>query len=252
MKKELLALLPAIFLLIASCATAAADQTTNVTVSPSTQTVNVGSTFTVEVFVSPGTEIAGAQFDLSFDPSILEVINVGEGDLFSGAGVGTYFQVMRGINNQSGKIDDVVSVILGAAGVTSPGTMAVITFRAKSPGTSTLTLSDVMVGDRSGDPVEISLSDGSVTVVENPGGENHETGGESPGEQPSENQQPSENTPQEGVPVSAAGGEEGVDITVPLLTGVGVMVGSFASLVVLRGKRSGAKTAKGGSHEYLW
>jgi hypothetical protein len=145
---------------------ASADPATAVTVEPASKVVGVGKTFSVNIFVDPDTDIAGAQFSLSFDVSLVTANSVTEGNLLSQGGASTYFM--------SGTIDNVAGTIIGVFGaitadgqtVSSPGTFATISFTAKTTaGTSALDLSNVIVGKVGGQTVAITVTDGSVTVT---------------------------------------------------------------------------------------
>ena len=147
----------------------AVAQTTVVSVSPSTQNVAKGETFTIDITIDPGVSIAGAQFDLSFNPSLVSANSVTEGILLKQGGSSTYFS--------SGVIDNTAGTITGVAGaittpgqtVSSPGVFATIQMTAKSvDGTSPLDLSNVIVGDINGNPVSITINEGSVTIGVSP------------------------------------------------------------------------------------
>ncbi|HDI12957.1 MAG TPA: hypothetical protein ENF64_02450 [Hadesarchaea archaeon] len=155
----------AAFLLFLPGVEVVSAQTTDVSISPQTSLVENGQSFVVDVSVVQHTPIAGAQFDLSFDPSLLTVDSVEEGNLFKQGGASTYFQSGT-INNTTGSITGVACVILGPNTVESPGTLATIHLTAKGPaGTSPLTLSNVIVGNENGVAVPISVSNGSVHVT---------------------------------------------------------------------------------------
>ena len=62
-----------------------------VSVSAPTQAVSSGQQFTVNINVQPNNAIAGAQFNLSFNPSLVSVNSVTEGNLFKQSGASTYF-----------------------------------------------------------------------------------------------------------------------------------------------------------------
>jgi len=70
------------------------------------------------------------------------------------------------VNNGNGTIADVYgSITQGGGNVSSPGTFATITFTAKTAaGTSPLHLSNVLVGDPTGNAVSAVVADGSVSV----------------------------------------------------------------------------------------
>jgi hypothetical protein len=147
-------------------ATAFADLATAVTVVPASQNVGTGATFAVNISVVPDTAIAGMQFNLSFNASLIQVNNVTEGNLFKQGGANTSFQILGGIDNTAGTITSVVCAILGAGSVSQNGTFATISFTAKTTaGTSALHLSNVIVGNPQGQAVSKTVTDGNVTVT---------------------------------------------------------------------------------------
>jgi parallel beta-helix repeat protein len=139
-------------------------EATTINITPSTKTVLPGA-FTVNVTVEPEVPIAGVQFDLNFDPSLLRANNVTEGNLLKQGGANTYFYSGT-IDNAAGTITCVASAITTPGEtVSTPGVFATIQMTAKTAaGTSTLDLSNVIVGDINGNPVAIAANDGSVRI----------------------------------------------------------------------------------------
>ena len=138
---------------------------TTVVVDPASKTVSQGEQFTLDILVTPAVAIAGAQCNISFDPSLITADAVAEGNLLSQGGAGTFFM--------AGTIDNVAGTITGMAGaITTPGAevltqgvFATVTFTADAVnGDTPITLSDVIVGDAGGDPVAVEVTNGSVTV----------------------------------------------------------------------------------------
>lgn len=146
--------------------TTGAVSETLVNISPASQEVIGEEEFTVDVRVTPATAIAGVQFDLHFDPTLVNVTSVTEGDLLNQDGASTYFQVLK-IDNENGVVQGVAGAITTpGATVSSPGTFATIHMKAKMvEGTSQLLLQNVIVGDSNGQAVPITVEDGSVTVI---------------------------------------------------------------------------------------
>ena len=140
-----------------------ADVTT-VNITPQSQNVSPGP-FTVNVTVDPAESINGVQFDLNFNPSLVSVDSVMEGDLLSQDGASTYFNPGI-IDNAAGTITGVTGAITTpGATVSTPRVFATIRMTTKSVGTSPLDLSNVIVGDINGDPVSIMVNDGTVTIT---------------------------------------------------------------------------------------
>jgi hypothetical protein len=51
-----------------------------ISVSPSSQTINAGTQFTVNIAIQPNNAIAGVQFSLSFNPAFVTASSVSEGN----------------------------------------------------------------------------------------------------------------------------------------------------------------------------
>jgi len=150
---------------------ASAAETTAVSISTPTETIDSGEQFSVSIVVVPGTAIAGMQFDLHFDPSLVTVDDIQEGDLLEQDGASTFFN--------SGEVDNQAGIIRGAFGaiispgqtVSAQGTFATITLTARKQSASCpLSLSSVIVGDIDGNSVPVSLdNEGSpVTTAQRP------------------------------------------------------------------------------------
>jgi C1A family cysteine protease len=141
-----------------------APTTTAVTVEPASNKVGIGDNFTVDVFVDPGTDIAGAEFSLSFNAPVVTANNVTEGNLLSQGGAPTCFTPGI-IDNEAGTIVNVAGAITTPGeSVSQNGTFAIVNFTATAEGTSALDLSNVIVGNQSGGAVAITVTDGIVTV----------------------------------------------------------------------------------------
>ena len=138
---------------------------TLMTVSAPTQSVSLGTQFTVNILVQPNSPIVGAQFNLSFNPSLVNVNNVTEGNLFKQNDANTYF-IPGTINNNTGIVTGVACVAIGnGQSVSNPGTFAVITMTARTnTGTSTLNLSNVMIGDINGQSLGVTLVNSQVII----------------------------------------------------------------------------------------
>ena len=136
-----------------------------VSVSGPAQPVSQGSQFTVNIVVQPNNAIAGAQFTFSFNPALVTVNSVGEGNLLNQNGASTYFTPGQ-INNTSGTVTGVAgAIVTPGQTVSTTGTLAVITLTAGSiRGTSALSLSNVVVGDINGQAVTFSTANGQISV----------------------------------------------------------------------------------------
>jgi hypothetical protein len=152
--------------LFSSTIMVSADPATAVVVQPASKVVGIGETFTVDVYVTPDTQIAGVQFNLSFTPSVVTANTVTQGNLLTQGGASTFFQTGT-INNGAGTITNVAgAIITPGASVSTPGTFATVSLTAGgAAGTSPLDLNNVIVGNKNGQAVSITVTDGTVTVA---------------------------------------------------------------------------------------
>ncbi|MDA0525243.1 cohesin domain-containing protein [Methanococcoides alaskense] len=128
-----------------------------------------GESFTVDVFVSPDTTIAGLQLDLEFDSSKIQVDSVSEGLFFSQNGDPTFFNAGN-IDNNAGTLSGVYSLIMGSPGILEPESVASITMSVKeqATGTSTISLKNVIISDSLGSAIEALVINTTLTINEAP------------------------------------------------------------------------------------
>lgn len=150
-----------IILLSTITITVSADETSSVSIDPSNQTVSSGETFSIDVTCAPGQPIKSFEFQLLFNPSLLQVNSVIEGDIFDG--YTTHFNAGT-INNVTGTVIDIYGLIVGDGNVTDSGTFVTISCTAKDvSGISALDLSGVGVTNETA-YVTISVTDGTVQI----------------------------------------------------------------------------------------
>jgi len=112
-------------------------------------------------FCVPLAPIKSYELKLSFDPLLLQVNSVAEGNIFDG--YSTFFSSGT-IDNTAGTIVDVYGLIIGPVTVTGSGTFVTISFTAKdTTGTSNLDLYDVGVTNSTA-YISIDVNSGSVSV----------------------------------------------------------------------------------------
>ena len=135
--------------------------------SADTTSVRVGDTFTVRVNAEKISDLAGWQFDLIFDPDVLEAVEVREGNFLKRSGGTTFFQ--RGtIDNTAGKIASVSSALISKNGVTGTGNLLSVVFSAKADGNGELTLRNFQLGSNTGDVIPAGVRDLTITVASVP------------------------------------------------------------------------------------
>ena len=114
--------------------------------------IYVGDTFTLDLSVRNIIDLAGWQFDVSFDPAVLEAVEVNEGDFLKTDGGTTFFQSGT-IDNTTGKITGLNATRFNEEGSTGAGTLLSVKFLAKAEGETQLTLSNFQLGSTTGERI---------------------------------------------------------------------------------------------------
>lgn len=144
-------------------------QALSVSLVPSSSTVLLGSSFTVDIRISDVTDLFGWDIDIEFDP-ITKVIATGvtEGPFL---GSGTTF-VPGSIDNGTGTVKDMANALSGVGGVTGSGVLATISFDAIDVGFANFSLSRVLLVDSNVDSIVIDNQTdwfgGRVEIIRQP------------------------------------------------------------------------------------
>ena len=127
--------------------------------------VKIGDTFTVQLKAENISDLAGWQSDITFDPAVLKVNNVSEGNFLKQGGGRTHF--LKGtIDNTEGRITGVGSARTSEGGVSGEGTLLSVTFTAKANGESRLSLRKFQAGSSLGETIPSRPPDIVITVGE--------------------------------------------------------------------------------------
>ena len=139
--------------------------------------IHIGDIFTFDVHAENVVNLAGWQFDIAFDPALLEAIEVHEGDLLTTDGGSTFFQEGR-IDNASGKVTGVKSALLADSGVNGSGAILQVKLKAKSEGETKVVLQNLKFGSFSGENISAGPLEVTLTVEERlPTGDVNRDGG---------------------------------------------------------------------------
>ena len=125
----------------------------------------VNDTFTLDIRVEDLFDLAGWQFDLDFDPAVLEVEGVREGDFLKSDGGATFFQSGR-IDNSEGKITGLIAGRISEGGASGSGSLLQVEFTAKSEGETELALENFEFGSITGENIPASPLEVRLTVEE--------------------------------------------------------------------------------------
>jgi len=128
---------------------------TGESVSVVTFTVAPGSDVTVPLVIGNANLVAGGSINLTFNPAIINAVGVSSGDLL---GLPPVFN----IDNTKGYVS--VAVVSSRAVGTTTATLANITFRGVSAGTTSLSLISASLNTENGSLITPTISSGSITV----------------------------------------------------------------------------------------
>ena len=151
-------------LLMLLCLTTATSAMPKISVYPSSIKASPGENFTIEIRIDPnGAEIYAVQYDLYFNPDILNAISQSQGNFLSQDGANTIVLVNE-INNTIGKIEYGEFRTGVENGVKEAGVISYISFEVIGTGTSGLKLSNVILSDPNVTSIEATIESGKVNV----------------------------------------------------------------------------------------
>jgi len=135
---------------------------TIVSIQPPSQTVEVGDTFEISIYIEPSEPIIGANFDyLYFDETLIHANSV----TFEGYFPGVTFPGIPTIDNLNGEIRDCYELIVGSDSISTSGSWVTISFTAQQEfGTSPINLSGVIISDVNGSAAPLEVNNGDVIV----------------------------------------------------------------------------------------
>jgi hypothetical protein len=133
-------------------------------ISAGSTDVGVDQIFTLPVSIADVSDLYAFQFDLAFDPAILQLLSISEGSFLPSGGSTIFFPGT--IDNIAGTATDTADTLAGnIPGVSGSGDLVDFTFEAISPGISSVSLSNGLLFDSSFNSIPFTTVDGSVTVT---------------------------------------------------------------------------------------
>lgn len=165
-------LITLLFMLLGAIHSAGSGASGTLAVSPASQTVSSGDTFTVKVVQNAGVVTSGAQATVNFDSSLLQISSVAAGSPYTGTSLlmGTNGQTAAQAiaeANTTGHLLNVAAYFLPGSGSVpaGPADFLVITMHAGAAGgTSQITLTATEMLDAGGFDVTVTPTNGQVTV----------------------------------------------------------------------------------------
>jgi general secretion pathway protein D len=121
-----------------------------------------GSTFTVNVMLSGGQNVYSVPVQLNYDPNQLAVVNVSNGGFLSQDGQAV--ALVHRDDPATGTLQITATRPPGAGGVSGQGAVVTLTFMAKGPGQSVLTITRGGARDPAMQPIAMSGAQAAITI----------------------------------------------------------------------------------------
>lgn len=130
--------------------------------------VQVGDTFTLDVLVADAPDLYAFQFDIAFDPAIVQANTVLEGDFLSAGGRTTFF-LPGTIDNSAGTVSFTANTLAGPGpGVSGDGLVVHLSFHALAVGQSSLSFGNVVLLDSALMELATTHMGGAISVASVP------------------------------------------------------------------------------------
>ncbi len=133
--------------------------------SSDVHSVSVGDTLTLHLNANQFADLSDWECVLLFDPNILEVTEVLEGDFLYEGDVPTRFRISR-INNTAGEITGLSVTRLAEKGVNGSGRLLSVIFTAKAIGEAQVTLKDLYAYSSDSEEIHLVIPKLIITVTE--------------------------------------------------------------------------------------
>ena len=150
-------------------ATVWANGPTTVSIAPASQEIFLGGTGTTGILVEDVTDLYGFEFEITFDPTILEVVDADPDEegvqIQPGDFLSPDWTLDNTVDNDKGTITYALCQMNPSPPQSGGGVLAIITWRGKAPGTSSLHLAHVLLGALGGVEIPSSAGDGQIVVV---------------------------------------------------------------------------------------
>jgi general secretion pathway protein D len=121
-----------------------------------------GGTFTMNIVLNGAQNAYSVPLQLSYDPKVLQVVNVSNGNFLSQDGQAV--AIVHREDDSTGTLQVTATRPPGANGVSGQGTVVTLTFMAKGSGQSMVTIAKGGVRDPGMQPVSVAGASATVTV----------------------------------------------------------------------------------------
>ena len=129
---------------------------------PSTVNVASGATFAVNVLLSGAQNVYSVPLQLNYDSSRLELVNVSNGGLLSQDGQAV--ALVHRDDTSSGTVQITATRPPGSGGISGQGSVVTLTFMAKAPGQSAVSITKGGALDAAMQRIPVTSAQASINV----------------------------------------------------------------------------------------
>lgn len=156
------------WLVLWSRGTATASAGTVLRADPPALGLKPGEQGTIALVVENAQDLYGAEFHLTFDPAVVEVVDADAAQagiqIQSGDWLQNTFVAVNQTDNATGAIDYAVTLLNPAPPLSGTGTLALFTFKAKANGNSVLKIEKALLATRDALEIQAEWRNGAVGV----------------------------------------------------------------------------------------
>lgn len=135
-----------------------------VCISPELTRVGENGIFVLDVTIEPDIAISGAELTLMYDPALVQVTSVKEGDLLTRKGEKTIFSPGT-IDNVNGSVKGIYGLVLGKEIDVEKGTFVSIAFNATGKGgVAAIGIKELTITNSVGGKLPVSVKDARVSI----------------------------------------------------------------------------------------
>jgi hypothetical protein len=146
----------------------AQDQKTVLQFDPATTGMTPGSDASISVVIENAQDLYALEFHVSFNPQLIEVVDADQTkdgiQIVSGDAWKDGFIAVNKVDNNAGKIDFAATLLNPATPISGKQTVALITFKAKKDGTSSLNIDSSILSTRDAQEIETTEKNGVIGV----------------------------------------------------------------------------------------
>jgi hypothetical protein len=140
-------------------------QATTISIVPTDMTIQAGSTTQIDIFINDVTDLYAFGFDLVYNPTFLNALDVNEGGELPSAGA-TFF-APNTIDNIGGTVSGIGDTISGSGpGVNINGILVSVDVAGIAAGTSDLSMANVILLDSNFKNIAFTEDDSSIQVTQ--------------------------------------------------------------------------------------